>query len=190
MGSSEEESDGDSEIETDVRAVEELVEDVSGDVGIIAETALLAPFEITFGFFSDFGLLVIVASIGVVWVLLWTVTVSFAKWVLASMDSLMDIFIAFATFFDIIADAWQALFFAVFYVVQWVACEFPLISQAIGPNDRNICSKTPEINFEVIPLDKDWWKTDAWRSMYKMETTCKKVPLPSIACTLYTDILK
>ena len=64
MGNSEEESDGDSEIETDVRAVEELVEDVSGDVGIIAETALLAPFEITFGFFSDFGLLVIVASIG------------------------------------------------------------------------------------------------------------------------------
>ena len=95
MGNSDDESDGDSEIEGDVRALEDLVEDVSEDVGVITETALLAPFEVAFGFFSDFGLLVIVTAVGVVWVLVWTITVAFAKWILSTMDSFMDIFIGF-----------------------------------------------------------------------------------------------
>lgn len=162
-----------SEIEEDLRGLETFVEDNAENAAVIAKTAVEAPFEITFSLFSDMGMLILAAGVGVVWVLTWMVTVAFAAFVLSTMDSLMGFFIIIAEIFDIIADAWQVLFAVVFYIVQFVACEFPLISEAIGPSKKGICSQQPGLNLEVIPTDKDWWKTDAWRAMYELETTCK-----------------
>ena len=82
------------------------------------------------------------------------------------------IFVYIMAGFDAVALVFEGIFFAVFYVVKFVACEFPLISEAIGPNQRGICGKTPKWTWTPVPIDPNWWKTDAWEKMYALETTC------------------
>lgn len=159
----------DSEVED---AVEEFFEEIKDDTEIISVSAITLPFELAFHFAGEFSAFFTIIAIGCVWVLVWTVTVAFAAWVLNMFGFLNYIFLAFIALFDIIAVAWQTLFAVVFYVVKFVACEFPLISNAIGPAEKGICDQTPTINLQVLPLDENWWKTEGWNKMYALEKTC------------------
>ena len=120
----------DSEVED---AVEEFFEEIKDDTEIISVSAIKLPFELAFHFAGEFSVFFTIIAIGFVWVLVWTLTVAFAAWVLNMFGFLNFIFLAFIAWIDIIAAAWQTLFAVVFYVVKFVACEFPLISNAIGP---------------------------------------------------------
>ena len=164
--------DGDSELEEDLKGVEGFVEDNAENVAIVAETAVAAVVEVPVAFMKDFSLLTMLVAIGVVWVLVWFSCVAFASWVLHATGILNSFLMAFLEYFKIIVTAWDAIFVALFYVVKFVACEFPLISMAIGPNNRGICSKSPHLNTHLIDVDPDWWKTRGWEMMYELETTC------------------
>ena len=166
------EEEKESELAMGERIVEDYIEEISKDVGIIGEEAIAAPVELAFHVAGEFSVFFVVLSVGAVWVLVWMVTVAFAAWVLNMFGFLNYIFLAFIALFDIIAIAWQTLFAVVFYVVKFVACEFPMISSAIGPSKRGICDKTPTINLQVLPLDENWWKTTGWEKMYALEKTC------------------
>ena len=174
MAEDDDKSDSDSEIEEDLKGIEGYVEDNAENVAIIAETAVAAVVEVPVTFMKDFSLLVILAAIGIVWVLAWLTCVAFASWVLHATGILNSFLMAFLVLFDLILTAWDAIFVAVFYVVKFVACEFPLISESIGPSSRGICSKSPHINTNLINIDPNWWKTRGWEMMYELETTCRK----------------
>lgn len=157
----------------DLRGLEAFAEDNAENVGVVAETALAAPVEVTYNLAKEFPVLVQLVSIGVVWVLVWFITVAFAKWVLAIASHLTGVFVVIASIIDIFADIFQYIYKLIFPIVKFVACEFPLISEVIGPGRKDICSESsPGINTKVIPTDPDWWKTEAWQKMYELETTC------------------
>lgn len=172
MAEDEDKSDSDSEIEEDLKGIEGYIEDNAENVAIIAETAVGAVVEVPVTFMKDFSLLLILGAVGIVWVLAWLTCVAFASWVLHATGILNTILMAFLRYFNMILTAWDAIFVALFYVVKFVACEFPLISEAIGPSSRGICSKSPHINTHLIDIDPNWWKTKGWEMMYEMETTC------------------
>ena len=104
------EEEKESELAMGERIVEDYIEEISKDVGIIGEEAIAAPVELAFHIAGEFSVFFVVLSVGAVWVLVWMVTVAFAAWVLNMFGFLNYIFLAFIALFDIIAIAWQTLF--------------------------------------------------------------------------------